>query len=220
MSVLSLVIDPTIEASTEALQLTGEEVAQAFASSFSGGALSESLLGRFAASIAEEVGLPLETVQSGMTSFSTPSSLIIEASGKPIPLIQFNAFNQHLGVFQGYAIGGTVSLLQGNPTAQGAGDLSEAFIARMPDGRLGIFERATKGETIDEGPPRVDRLPIVQKFGPSIAQALVEHPEIWNPILGAHIDAQSKEAEKAIQEVIAARGAQLGIAGPRSILGI
>lgn len=83
----------------------------------------------------------------------------IRARGKPIPLIQYSARQTRSGVSIQVKNGRTV--------------LSHAFIAVMPSGHRGVFERVGKGHK------RVERrgrnistgLPIKELFGPSVKAA-------------------------------------------------
>lgn len=70
----------------------------------------------------------------------------VTASGKPIPLSRYGARQNRKGV--------SVAVLKGRKTITGA------FLATMPSGHRGVFVRQGKG-----------RLPIDQKFGPSVPDA-------------------------------------------------
>lgn len=95
-------------------------------------------------------------------SRATTSALQFELRGrsKPIPMIQYGARETR---------GGGVSVNVKN----GRKVLSHAFIATMPSGHRGVFERVGKahkrvpknGRLVPSG------LPIVEKFGPSIKAA-------------------------------------------------
>jgi hypothetical protein len=89
---------------------------------------------------------------------ATPSRLTasLTASAKRIPLIEFRAQGRYPS--RGRGRGVTVQL----PGSQGR--YPRAFIAIMPSGHKGVFERR----------PGVRRLPIIEKKGPSIAHVVVK----------------------------------------------
>jgi minor tail protein Z (GPZ) len=96
---------------------------------------------------------------------------IVQASGKPIPLINYSARQTKAGV--------SVAVLNGRTTITGA------FIATMPSGHKGVYLRvgsATEKRMVARGAMKITKgrkiaykhgLPIRQLFGPSVPNAFV-----------------------------------------------
>jgi hypothetical protein len=81
----------------------------------------------------------------------------VVAKGRPIPLIKFEARATGQGV--------SVRVQKGRKL------IAHAFIATMPNGHRGVFERVNKTHVKYKGQWRKD-LPIKQLFGPGIPDAL------------------------------------------------
>lgn len=108
----------------------------------------------------------------------------LRASGKPIPLIEFDARQTPEGV--------TVAVKNGRKLIPGA------FIATMPSGRPGVFERIGTGHkkiVRRDGSVQWHGLPIREKTGPSIPTAFA------NPAVQAALTAMvEKNLKKIIKE--------------------
>lgn len=102
--------------------------------------------------IARDMRVRVGTARKAMTvQRATPARLVgaLAASGRRIPLIEFGGRQTAKGV--SYDLG------RGRNTAPGT------FIATMPSGHRGVFGRRGKR-----------RLPIVERFGPSIPRVFVQ----------------------------------------------
>jgi hypothetical protein len=110
--------------------------------------------------IAADTGLKQSDVKAAMrkadATISRPSAAIF-ASLKRIPLIKFGARGPEPSRGKG---GGVSYRLKG-----GRGRIREAFIATMRSGHRGVFVRV----------PGARRLPIDEKFGPSIGHVFGKH---------------------------------------------
>lgn len=86
---------------------------------------------------------------------------VINAAGKPIALINYSARSTKAGV--------SVSVKNGRKNLRGA------FIATMPNGHTGVFERVgTQHKKVDaNGKVQWRGLPIKELFGPSIPSAFM-----------------------------------------------
>lgn len=86
---------------------------------------------------------------------------IVRAKGRPIALINYNARQTRNGV--------TVSVKNGRKLIRGA------FIATMPSGHTGVFERVGSGhkKVVKGGKVQWRGLPIEELFGPSIPSAFM-----------------------------------------------
>ncbi len=114
-------------------------------------------------------------IKKGITvSKATTNSLTasVIATGKPVPLYQY-------GPVRKVANGVMVTVKNGRKLIRGA------FIARMPGGHIGIYERDLRGggkkgyrrvKYVKGGKPNNKALPIREKFGPSIAAAFISPP--------------------------------------------
>lgn len=89
----------------------------------------------------------------------------IRATGKPIPLIQYSARQTHHGVSVNVKNGRTV--------------LAHAFIAIMPSGHRGVFNRVGTAHKRVRG--RSSGLPIKELFGPSV-KAAFKNPAVVSAI--------------------------------------
>lgn len=93
---------------------------------------------------------------------ATPSklSVTLRATGAPIGLINYGAVQTKKGV--------TVRVKNGRKT------LKHAFIATMPNGHKGVFERVGTGhkKVTKDGRAYMSGLPIRELFGPAIPDAL------------------------------------------------
>jgi Prophage minor tail protein Z (GPZ) len=106
--------------------------------------------------IAKDMGLKVGDVKAALKSTpATPSKLEVRlaASAKRIPLVKFAARQTKSGVSYNLGTGGG-----------GRKKLAHAFIATMPTGHVGVYARKT-----------TKRLPIDQKFGPSIGGVLAKY---------------------------------------------
>ncbi|MDR3414208.1 MAG: phage tail protein [Formivibrio sp.] len=85
----------------------------------------------------------------------------VYASGRPIALINYNARQTKAGV--------TVSVKNGRKLIRGA------FIATMPSGHTGVYERVGSGhkKVMHNGAAQWRGLPIKELFGPSIPSAFM-----------------------------------------------
>ncbi len=121
-----------------------------------GGNFARTLAAR---TVAKDTGLKAGVVKEAMR-FVRPNAKTITAeiklSLRRIPLIHFGA----KGLVPSRGKGGGVSYKVG----AGRKRIKSAFIAEMPTGHVGVFTR--KGST---------RLPIQQKFGPSLGRVLDIH---------------------------------------------
>jgi hypothetical protein len=94
---------------------------------------------------------------------ATPSRLAVtlKATGRPVALINYGATQTKNGV--------TVRVKNGRKT------LRHAFIATMPNGHQGVFERIGKGhkKVTKDGRAYMSGLPIRELYGPSIPDALL-----------------------------------------------
>lgn len=108
-----------------------------------------------ARTVSKDMGLPVSVVRK-MLSFKPPNAetltAIIRASLRRIPLIKFGAKQAKAGV--SYKAKG------------GRKKIKSAFISTMPTGHVGVFKRAGKG-----------RLPIGERYGPSVGHVMSEHRE-------------------------------------------
>lgn len=105
--------------------------------------------------IAKDIGLKVGTVRAAIAvEKASPGNLVarVTAKGKSIPLIEFSAN----GPVPSRGRGRGVSYRIGS---QGRKRIPNAFIATMASGHRGVFVRRGKA-----------RLPISEKFGPSIAK--------------------------------------------------
>ncbi|MCA8045490.1 phage tail protein [Burkholderia arboris] len=86
--------------------------------------------------------------------------VVLKATGRPVALINYGARQGKGGVSVQVKTGRTV--------------LRHAFIATMPNGHRGVFERtgSTHKKVIKNGKVRRSGLPIRELFGPSIPQSL------------------------------------------------
>ncbi|AIO24413.1 phage tail protein [Burkholderia cepacia] len=93
---------------------------------------------------------------------ATRSNLVVvlKATGRPVALINYGARQGKNGVSVQVKAGRTV--------------LRHAFIATMPNGHRGVFERTGKQhkKVVRNGKVRRSGLPIKELFGPSIPQSL------------------------------------------------
>lgn len=107
--------------------------------------------------IARDVGLKASVVRDALplreATWSHPEARL-SASLKRIPLIDFHA--------RGTKRGGVTYRL-----GRGTSRLPHAFIATMPTGHVGVFERVAGAARRGPAPNR-SQLPIKQKFGPSL----------------------------------------------------
>lgn len=109
-------------------------------------------------------GIKVNVIKSQLrVQYAAPGRLVakITASGRPIPLMQYGARAVKQGV--------TVNVLQGRRLIQGA------FIARMPNGHVGVYVReagARHKKVMQGGKASWHALPIRQLFGPSVPDAL------------------------------------------------
>ncbi|WP_434107650.1 phage tail protein [Paraburkholderia caffeinilytica] len=94
---------------------------------------------------------------------ATPSRLAVtlRATGRPVALINYGATQTKKGV--------TVRVKNGRRT------LRHAFIATMPNGHKGVFERTGRGhrKVTKDGRVYMSGLPIRELYGPSIPDALL-----------------------------------------------
>lgn len=109
--------------------------------------------------------LKAATVKKQLTVLrATPARLVatVRASGKPIPLIEYGA--------KGAAKGGVRVKVKGKTSV-----LRHAFIATMPNGHVGVYDRAP-GAKHKKGTQRRPNVwtqgPIKQLFGPGVPDAL------------------------------------------------
>ncbi|KVF22932.1 phage tail protein [Burkholderia cepacia] len=86
--------------------------------------------------------------------------VVLKATGRPVALINYGARQGKNGVSVQVKAGRTV--------------LRHAFIATMPNGHRGVFERTGKQhkKVVRNGKVRRSGLPIKELFGPSIPQSL------------------------------------------------
>ncbi|VWC78833.1 hypothetical protein BLA17378_03773 [Burkholderia aenigmatica] len=86
--------------------------------------------------------------------------VVLKATGRPVALINYGARQGKGGVSVQVKTGRTV--------------LRHAFIATMPNGHRGVFERTGKAhkKVLKNGKVRRSGLPIRELFGPSIPQSL------------------------------------------------
>lgn len=100
--------------------------------------------------------------RSFMIERATPSrlSVTLRATGAPVPLINYGAQQTKKGV--------TVRVKNGRKT------LKHAFIATMPNGHRGVFEREGTGRkrVTKKGRSYMSGLPIKELYGPSIPDSL------------------------------------------------
>jgi hypothetical protein len=83
--------------------------------------------------------------------------VVVVASGRPVPLVNYSARQTSKGV--------TVNVLKGRKL------ISEAFIATMPSGHRGVYVREGEGKHVKVtkgGKVRWHQLPIRELFGPSV----------------------------------------------------
>lgn len=88
------------------------------------------------------------------------ATVIIRASGRPIPLIKYAARENAQGV--------SVQVLHGRKT------IPHAFIATMPTGHRGVFVRKKGTELGKRGKPILQRHLAHELFGPSVPQAMAK----------------------------------------------
>jgi len=110
--------------------------------------------------VSAETGLPVRHVRDEIKFASDDVSATLKVRGYRIPLIDFKARGPEPS--RGRGTGVSYSL------ASGRGRLPHAFIATMPSGKRGVFERTgTFGRISRFGRRGLER--IAEKFGPSIA---------------------------------------------------
>lgn len=112
--------------------------------------------------VAKEIGLRVGPVRDTIETKADHQTATVTISGRRIPLIEFSA----RGPEPSRGRGGGVRYRIGAR----ANRIPRAFIATMPSGHRGVFERADKA-----GRPQKARLPITEKFGPSL-------PHIFNKL--------------------------------------
>jgi hypothetical protein len=106
--------------------------------------------------IAKDMGLKVGDVKAALRSTKATKTRLeirLAASAKRIPLIKFTARQTNSGVSYNVGAGGG-----------GRKKLAHGFIATMPTGHVGVFTRKTN-----------KRLPIDEKFGPSIGGVLARY---------------------------------------------
>jgi len=106
--------------------------------------------------------LPVGQIKSGIRLVKASAehqAAALVCKGKPIPLINFSARETAKGV--------SVSVKDGRKTIQGA------FIATMPTGHRGVFQRVgnTHKRTVKSGKVVWSGLPIKELYGPSLPSA-------------------------------------------------
>lgn len=107
--------------------------------------------------------LKVSDIKKGLTIYRASAANLtatVVASGKPIPLIAYGAKQTARGV--------SVSVLNGRKV------ITQVFIATMPSGHTGVFERLrnTHKKKQVNGRTRWTGLPIKELFGPSIPDGL------------------------------------------------
>jgi hypothetical protein len=116
-----------------------------------------------ASAVATDMGLKVSDVKEriGLIEASAPDRLVatLTASGKRLPLIDFNARGPEPSRGKG---GGVRARMPG-----GAGTYPHAFIATMRSGHRGVYERVGPSSRRSVG-ARSNNLPIVELRGPSI----------------------------------------------------
>ena len=107
-------------------------------------------------------GLKIAAIKKSITIVKATGAelrAIVRASGKPTPLIEYEARQTRAGV--------TVAVLRGRKLIKGA------FIATMPTGHRGVFVRQgmTRKRVMRNGRLTSSGLPIRELYGPSVPQA-------------------------------------------------
>jgi hypothetical protein len=121
--------------------------------------------------LSQDLGLPVASVRSRINvreASATRLTAQLTASPKRIPLVDFRARGPQPSRGRGR---GVTARLPG-----GAGRYPHAFIATMPSGHRGVFQRVPRGGKLMRG--RARRQAIYELFGPSIVQAFEKHVDI------------------------------------------
>ena len=110
--------------------------------------------------VSAEMGLPVRRVKAEIKTTSDDVSATLKVRGYRIPLIDFKARGPEPSRGRGRGVSYAL--------ASGRGRLPHAFIATMPSGHRGVFQRTGKFGRINRfGRRGLER--IAEKFGPSIA---------------------------------------------------
>ena len=124
--------------------------------------------------VASDTKLKVGTVRERvLITNATPNRLTVQmtVTGKRIPVIEFNA----KGPFPSRGKG------RGVTARTPAGRYPRAFIARMPSGHMGVFERVNTA-----------RLPVRELFGPSL-------PHVFNKYADVTLARGNEQLEKNMQ---------------------
>lgn len=113
--------------------------------------------------VAAETGLPVRRVKDEIKSSNDDVSVTLKVRGHRVPLIDFKARGPEPSRGKGRGVSYT---LQGERRR-----LSRAFIATMPSGHRGVFERTGQFGRVPKNGKRTGRSleRISEKYGPSIA---------------------------------------------------
>lgn len=130
-------------------------VAQARALNRAGVSANAALLSAVSSDTGLKVSTLRERINVGRQATPEHLSVRVYAGTKGIPLIQFRARGPEPSRGRGR---GVTAQIQG-----GSVNYPRAFIATMKNGRRGVFQRGNKGN-----PNGRARLPITEKYGPSI----------------------------------------------------
>jgi hypothetical protein len=230
--IFGLIVEAPLEIAADGVEAATADAAAAFKSAFGAFDWSGSFLGRMARQIADQIGLPVEEVESKLklSVDEAAGEADVGVSAKKIPLMDFVKAGVDVGARAAGAVGrgagraapavgrglfNVVDLLD-DPIAAIVGqsdspefDYREAFLQVTRGGKLGVFERDTEGQDRFDGPPQVGRYPISEVLGPSLAEAIALHPELYQGIMGTAITEETIEANKAVEEAIAKLGDQI-----------
>lgn len=140
-------------------------IAQARALNRAGVSANAAILSAVSAETELKISTLRERINVGRPATPEHRSIRVYASTKGIPLIQFKARGPQPSRGRGR---GVTAQIQG-----GSVTFPRAFIATMKNGRRGVFERGNKANPIGRA-----RLPITEKYGPSVYLVAVRYRNV------------------------------------------
>lgn len=160
---------------------------------------SSSTLSRVTKSVAQHI-TPLQSeIKKSMTRYAASSASLtarLEITGAPIPLYDFD-WSYYGEVFPNKRRRVSVKVRKDRPREQ----WRHVFLARMPTGHVGFFERRGRA-----GSPR---LPIEERFGPSVPNVFLFAPGIEPDALNYAGERLAIELDSASRYLLSQQAASL-----------
>lgn len=143
---------------------------------------------RFVRAVGDRITVPAREVRERIAvKKASPATLegTVTITRKPIPLIEFRARQTKKG-------GVTVQVRKG----QAREKFRDSFIAKMKSGHEGVFRRRFKGKG------RVARLPIDERFGPTVLGVISGAPGLLNEELAAAHEDLGRQIDSQVDRLL------------------